>query len=104
MAAYGRQVTALWVVAIVALAASSGDAQQGVPYVIRDTAAPCLSIRPAPDIDADRFDCLAPGLAMTVLESVPYWRKIALTDGRVGWVRWDPARLYVVMKVRKRWP
>ena len=31
-------------------------------------------------------DCLEPGTQVTVLDSIPYWRKVHLQDGREGWV------------------
>jgi competence protein ComEC len=54
-------------------------------YLIRDSAAPCLRLRPEPRTDATPLDCIPPGTQVTVLDSSPYWRLIHLPDGRKGW-------------------
>jgi beta-lactamase superfamily II metal-dependent hydrolase len=60
-------------------------------YVIKASASPCLKLRPQPDTDAAPTDCLPPGTHVSVIESIPYWRKIHLEDGREGWV----AKMYI---------
>lgn len=55
-------------------------------YVVTPSAAPCLRLRSEPNDSATKLDCLAPGTRVTLLEVVPYWRKVRLEDGRDGWV------------------
>ena len=45
-----------------------------------------LKLRPLPKTDSEPIDCVPPGTGVTVIESVPYWRKVHLEDGREGWV------------------
>ena len=59
--------------------------QLSEPHVVRDTAAPCLRVRPSPTIDAPEFECIPPGTPVTVVNVVPFWREIRLSDGRLGW-------------------
>jgi competence protein ComEC len=60
------------------------SAQEQV-YVVNDAAAPCVKLRSQPNQSAAELDCLAPGTRTTLLEVVPFWRKIRLDDGREGW-------------------
>lgn len=58
---------------------------QNQVYVVNQSAAPCLKFRAQPNHSATELDCLSPGTRVTLLEVVPYWRKIRLEDGREGW-------------------
>ena len=71
--------------AVSMLLASPALAQMSEPYIVRDTAAPCLRIRPAPSTDSQAFACIPPGTAVTVLGVAPFWREIRLPDTRQGW-------------------
>jgi hypothetical protein len=55
-------------------------------YVVAPSATPCLRFRAQPNHSATDLDCLAPGTRVTLVEVVPYWRKVSLQDGREGWV------------------
>ncbi|HET9481237.1 MAG TPA: SH3 domain-containing protein, partial [Candidatus Polarisedimenticolia bacterium] len=72
-------------------ALSNTHARDGGLYVVRESASPCLKFRPNPSSESAPEDCLAPATRVTVLESVPYWRKVRLDDGRTGWV----AKMYL---------
>lgn len=61
-------------------------AQPEQTYVVRDSATPCLNIRPDHDSSVDPLDCVPPGTRLTGVSSVPYWREVVLEDGRRGWV------------------
>jgi hypothetical protein len=52
---------------------------------VSSTIVDCLDLRTRPDLNARSRDCLAPGTQADVVSSVPYWLKIRLTDGTVGW-------------------
>jgi len=54
-------------------------------YKVKDSATPCLKIRPQPTTDSNPTDCLAPGTQVTVLESIPYWRKVRPQNASEGW-------------------
>ena len=60
-------------------------AQPAPTYLIRDSAAPCLRLRPEPNTATSPIDCIPPGTQVTVLDSAPYWRQVRLPDGREGW-------------------
>lgn len=76
----------LVVIGLLGVSCASVLAQDSDVYVVKNSASPCLKLRPQPNTDADPIDCLAPGTQVTVIESVPYWRKVHLEDGREGWV------------------
>lgn len=73
-------VTVLLAFSFVSVAQAQGN------YVVSELAAPCLKLRAGPEADAEVLDCLSPGTLVTVVEAIPYWRKIRLADGRDGWV------------------
>lgn len=55
-------------------------------YVIRESANPCLNVRPEPSTETEAIDCLVPGTKVKVLATVPFWREISYGDGKHGWV------------------
>ena len=70
---------------------SAAVAQDPVTCVVRDTATPCLKVRSDSSTATEPFECISPGTVVTVIASVPYWRKVNLPDGRSGWV----AKMYL---------
>lgn len=60
-------------------------ADDGTPYVVRESAAPCLKFRSEPSTTSNPVDCLPPGTHATEIESISFWRKVRLVDGREGW-------------------
>lgn len=55
-------------------------------YTVRAAAAPCLKVRAQPSAKAKGAACIPPGSVVTELESFPFWRRVALANGRDGWV------------------
>lgn len=60
-------------------------AQESAGFVVRESAAPCLNVRPRPDAGAPAFTCLTPGTTVRAVATAPFWRQIRLADGRIGW-------------------
>jgi len=58
---------------------------QTVQYVVGPTAAPCLKVHKQASSSSDPLDCLAPGASLPSDDTVPYWRRVTVPDGRVGW-------------------
>jgi competence protein ComEC len=56
-----------------------------VTAVLTEDATPCAQLRVAPKSTANRIGCLAPGTAVEVIASSPYWRQVHQGD-RIGWV------------------
>lgn len=78
----GRYV---WLVVLIPVASSQVTAQEPASLVVRQSASPCLNIRPRADTEAPAFACLTPGTSVTALAAAPYWRHVRLADGRTGW-------------------
>lgn len=71
--------------ALLVLVAAPALAQDGQPLIVRETAAPCLAVRTRPVTDAPSIACLPPGTAVTGVAIAPYWRRVRLADGKLGW-------------------
>ncbi len=63
-----------------ALPVDFGDATRVV------TADPCLNFRPLPEATALATECLPPGTRVRWLETAGDWTRVALRDGREGWM------------------
>ena len=72
-------------IALLVSTAAAAEAQQLDGFTVRESAAPCLRVRPSPDSGAPQFACIAPGTLVTAVGVAPFWRQIRLADGRVGW-------------------
>jgi hypothetical protein len=58
---------------------------QSVQYVVSPNATPCLKVHSDPNSSSAKIDCVVPGTALGSDDSVPYWRRVTLADGRNGW-------------------
>ncbi len=78
----------IWALVVVALFSGCipAAAQDGQSAVIRGGATACVRLRGEPSADAEQQACLTPGMTATVTDTVPFWRKVRLPDGREGWV------------------
>jgi len=54
-------------------------------FVVRESARPCAKMRQHPSSDASWKVCLTPGEQVTGIGVAPFWRKVRVTTGRVGW-------------------
>ncbi len=61
-------------------------ATEGEIRVVRQAADPCLNFRPEPTAAAAALECLPPGTPVRWLETAGDWSRVALRDGRVGWM------------------
>ncbi|MDA1080695.1 MAG: MBL fold metallo-hydrolase [Gemmatimonadetes bacterium] len=59
--------------------------QTGEPFVVRPSATPCLVVRSAPRSDAVPLSCILAGTAVSADSAVPFWRRIRMPDGTIGW-------------------
>ncbi len=59
-----------------------GDATR----VVRQAADPCLNFRPQPLTTSTPVECLSPGIRIRLLETSGQWSRVALRDGREGWM------------------
>ena len=67
--------------------ASPSDTVAAPPRrVISQAADPCLNFRPEPKAAATALDCLSPGTPVRLLETAGGWSRVALRDGREGWM------------------
>ena len=73
----------------------TGFAQESQPYRVRTTVHDCLHVRDDHNTSAPSRTCLAPGTAVTVIESVPYWRHIQYGNNQNGWAAKNPVALVV---------
>jgi competence protein ComEC len=55
-------------------------------YRVKTNQSSCLKVRDEPNSDAASHDCLTPGTAVTVINSVPFWREIRFGNNKHGWV------------------
>lgn len=76
----------MWLIALMLVAWTPLAAQEPASFVVRQSASPCLNVRPRADADATPFTCLTPGTAVSAVAAAPYWRQVRLADGRTGWV------------------
>ncbi len=60
--------------------------QNGQPYVVRETVSDCVNVRTRPSASADSVVCIPAGTQVTVLESVPYWRRITSVGSQQRWI------------------
>jgi competence protein ComEC len=75
---------------LVALLYCPGEvaAQAGQSLVVRSTVSSCLLVRSQPAADAAELvprACLPAGTIVEGIASAPYWRRVRLADGRLGW-------------------
>jgi hypothetical protein len=54
--------------------------------MVREDTDPCLVLRLKPFPEASRLDCLPPGTRVQPVERAGAWWRVALDDGRTGWV------------------
>lgn len=76
-------------IAALLLLASGAAAQTGQTLVVRATMTGCLMVRTQPAAAAAPLSppaCLTPGTTVEGIASAPYWRRVRLQDGRLGWV------------------
>lgn len=69
--------------------AGAAAAQAGQTLVVVATMTGCLKVRSQPAGDAAYLDppaCLASCTTVEGIASAPYWRRVRLADGRLGWV------------------
>jgi competence protein ComEC len=52
---------------------------------VRATVSDCLNLRSDHDVSSNSIACLPPGTEVTLVQDIPYWRKVRLVDGREGW-------------------
>lgn len=78
------RLTLLLVLSTTSLA-SGLAAQTGQPLVVRSTAAPCLTVRGTPASDGAPVACIPPGTHVTGIATAPYWRRVRMIDGQIGW-------------------
>ncbi len=62
------------------------EAPPSEAWVVSFEADPCLNVRPSPDQNNTRMDCIEPGLELAVVGESGIWRRVRLLDGREGWV------------------
>lgn len=62
----------------------SGSGRQEA--IVANTNGSCLNLRPTPETVVPALTCVPEGTRLTIIESVPGWRKARLGDGRLGWV------------------
>jgi hypothetical protein len=55
-------------------------------WVVRVDTDPCLVLRFNPFPEGARLDCLLPGTEVRPIERAGVWWRVALEDGRTGWV------------------
>ncbi len=58
----------------------------GEVRVVRQAADPCLNFRSEPSGASAALECLPPGSRVRWLETAGDWSRVALRDGRVGWM------------------
>ena len=58
----------------------------GEVRVVRPAADPCLNFRLEPSSAAAALECLPPGTRVRWLETAGSWSRVALRDGREGWM------------------
>lgn len=58
----------------------------GIEAFVAYTDGACLNLRPLPSLVMPSIDCLPEGTRLTLIDSVPDWKKARLTDGREGWL------------------
>lgn len=71
--------------AMCTLAADPAEGQAPPGYIVQQSAAPCLRIRPSPATDAEATSCVPPGTVVQAVGVAPYWRQVRLADGSIGW-------------------
>ncbi len=59
---------------------------QNEPYIVRPTVHPCVNVRTEASATASSIECLTPGTVVTVIESVPFWRKVKFGNNQEGWI------------------
>ncbi len=69
-----------------------GTSEAGAKRVIAEAADPCLNFRAEPVLEAPPLECLLPGTPVQLLETTGDWSRVALRDGREGWM----ARIFLV--------
>ncbi|MEM7353228.1 MAG: autotransporter domain-containing protein [Acidobacteriota bacterium] len=59
---------------------------QRATHRVAAQALPCANLRPGPSLAHQRLACLAPGIAVEVLDRRNDWSHVQLANGRQGWV------------------
>jgi competence protein ComEC len=80
-----RPIVAALALLVGLVAAKPLAAQEPSSFVVRQSAAPCLRIRPSPDAGTEHFACIPPGTTVTAVGAAPFWREVRIPDGSTGW-------------------
>ncbi len=83
-------ISPLLVALCLVIGAVSGSAQSRVR--VKPDISDCLNVRSRPETSSASKTCLAPGTEAEVRDSVPYWLRIRVDGGTVGWA----AKRYLV--------
>jgi len=81
---YSRYGVFLLVLSSLPLAEVSG--QSGHSYRVRASVSDCVNVRASPSASANSVACIPAGTQVTVLESVPYWRRLPSVGSQQRWM------------------